>query len=198
MPETTRLPRIRPEKKPPVRPEWAAVIEKFYADSFDARSQDALLESAEAFADMEPEEQAFHQAHLAFRQVQALADIHATLQGIERGLAALDPKALAALKHLPGVRKALVVIARGQQEMLDIMESGPAGGGVVGDEDDEGDEGAHDEAADEDDEPSELADAADYDDAEEEDHGNGDVEVVVPEVIPAGARRAAADAPEPS
>lgn len=195
MPETTRLPRIRPEKKPPVRPEWAAVLDKFYADSFDARTQDALLESAEAFADMEPEEQAFHQAHLAFRQVQALADIHATLQGIERGLAALDPKALAALKHLPGVRKALVVIARGQQEMLDIMESGPAGGGVVGDEDDEGD---HDEAADEDDEPSELADAADYDDAEEEDHGGGDVEVVVPEVIPAGARRAAADAPEPS
>lgn len=192
MPETTRLPRIRPDKKPPVRPEWATVIDKFYADSFDARTQDALLESAEAFADMEPEEQAFHQAHLAFRQVQALADIHATLQGIERGLAALDPKALAALKHLPGVRKALVVIARGQQEMLDLMESGPAAGGVAGDEDEDdtdGDEPAEDDDADGD-EPSELADAADYDDAEEEDHGHGDEpEVVVPEVLPAGARR---------
>lgn len=32
--------------------------------------------------------------------------------------------------------------------------------------------------------------AADYDDAEEEDHGHGDEpEVVVPEVLPAGARR---------
>jgi hypothetical protein len=114
--------------------------------------------------------------------VQALADIHATLQGIERGLAAMDPKALAALKHLPGVRKALVVIARGQQEMLDLMESGPAAGGVAGDEDDDDTDG---------DEPSELADAADYDDdAEEEDHGHGDEpEVVVPEVLPASARR---------
>ena len=137
---------------------------------------------------MEPEEQAFHQAHLAFHQVQALANLYATLQGIERGLAALDPKSLAALKHLPGVRKALVVIARGQQEMLDLMESGPAAGGVAGDDDD-GDEPAEDDDADGD-EPSELADAADYDDAEEEDHGHGDEpDVVVPEVLPAGARR---------
>ena len=50
---------------------------------------------------MDPEEQSFHTAHLAFRQVQALADIHSTLQGIERGLAGLDPKVLGALKHLP-------------------------------------------------------------------------------------------------
>lgn len=191
MPETTdRLPRIRPARKPATRPEWATVVEKFYADSFDARSKDALLESAEAFADMEPEEQAFHQAHLAFRQVQALADIHATLQGIERGLATLDPKALAALKHLPGVRKALVVIARGQQEMLDVLEAGGGPSRVADDDADDDDDGEEDEG----DEDSELADAADADEIEEEDHGNGDAEVVVPEVLPAGSRHPAESA----
>lgn len=185
MPETNdRLPRIRPARKPATHPEWATVLEKFYADSFDARSKDVLLESAEAFADMEPEEQAFHQAHLAFRQVQALADIHATLKGIERGLATLDPKALAALKHLPGVRKALVVIARGQQEMLDLLESAGGAARVAGEDDGDDDD-------DPDDDESELAEAADADEVEEEDHGGGDVEVVVPEVLPAGARRSA-------
>ncbi|MDP2317159.1 MAG: hypothetical protein Q8P41_30000 [Pseudomonadota bacterium] len=186
MPETaTRLPRIRPDKKP----DWADVIDKFYADSFDARTKDALLESAEAFSDMAPEEQAFHQAHLTFRQVQALADIHATLKGIERGLAGLDPKALGALRHLPGVKKALVVIARGQQEMLDLLESGAGSGGVAGDdrdEDDDNDDGAGEE---DDDEDSELADAVDADEVEEEDHGNGDSVAVVTEVLPAGVRR---------
>ena len=116
-------------------------------------------------------------------QVQALADIHATLKGIERGLAGLDPKALASLKHLPGVKKALVVIARGQQEMLDLLESGAAGGGAGEDRDEPGDDD------DVDDEDSDLADAVDADEVEEEDHGNGDAEVVVPEVLPAGARR---------
>ncbi|MFN7132385.1 MAG: hypothetical protein ACK4N5_09885, partial [Myxococcales bacterium] len=138
------------------------------------------------FADMAPEEQAFHQAHLAFRQVQALADIHTTLKGIERGLAGLDPKVLGALKHLPGVKKALVVIARGQQEMLDLLEFGAAGGGVAGeDRDDPDDEGEDDEGGDDDDEDSEFADAVDADEIEEEDHGGGDAEVVVPEVLPA-------------
>jgi hypothetical protein len=183
MPEhATRLPRIRTDKKP----EWADVIDKFYADSFDARTKEALLESAEAFAEMAPEEQAFHQAHLAFRQVQALADIHATLKGIEAGVGRMDPAAIAALRHLPGVRKALVHIAKGQEEMLDLLESGAArGGGVEGDdEEDEEDDG--------DEEDSELADAADADEIEEEDHGVGGVEVVVPEVLPAGTRRAPA------
>lgn len=186
MPETaTRLPRIRPDKKP----EWADVIYKFYADSFDAHTKEALLESAEAFADMAPEEQAFHQAHLTFRQVQALADIHATLKGIERGLAGLDPKALGALRHLPGVKKALVVIARGQQEMLELLESGAAGGGIAGEDREEpDDEGEED---DDDDEDSELADAMEADEVEEEDHGSGDA--LVPEVLPAGARRAGED-----
>jgi hypothetical protein len=180
MPETTpRLPRIRPATNPPSPPEWALVVQKFYADSFDARTRQALLESAEAFAEMDPEEQAFHQAHLAFRQVQALADVHLSLELIERRLAALDPKAIRALRHLPGVKKALVVIARGQQDMLDVLESGAAVATAGEDDEPEGD----------DDEGSDLADAVDADAVEDEDHGGGDVEAVVPEVLPAGARR---------
>lgn len=195
-PTATRLPRIvRLDKKAATKPEWSHVIDTFYADSFDARTKDALLESAEAFAEMAPEEQAFHQAHLAFRQVQALADIHATLQGIERGLAALDPKALGALRHLPGVRKALVVIARGQQEMLAVLEAG-ADAGVRGEDrdDDDGDEdpddGDDDDSDGDDDDDSDLEDAVEV---EDEDHGNGDAAPVVPEVPPAGASRPAAD-----
>jgi hypothetical protein len=169
-------------------PEWADVIDKFYADSFNAGTKEALLESAEAFAEMEPEEQAFHQAHLTFRQVQALADIHATLKSIERGLGALDPKAVAALKHLPGVRKALVVIAKGQEEMLDLLESGAAGGRSGRDDDD--DDGDRD-GDDDEDAGSELADAVDLDGVEEEDHGNVAVATLIPEVLPAGATRPA-------
>lgn len=195
MPETNapRLPRTRTTPRPP---EWARVIERFYADSFDARDKDALLESVEAFADLSPEDQVFHQAHLAFRQVQALADIHATLQGIERGLARLDPKALAALKHLPGIRKALIVIAKGQDEMLDALASnGEATRGDQDADDDPGDDGDDDDDGDP---GSDLEDAVDGDaddesddeEIEEEDHGSGDA--LVPEVLPAGSRPAAA------
>ena len=188
----SRLPR-RTDKKP----EWADVIGRFYANSFDATTRAALLDSAEAWASMDPDEQSFHAAHLAFRQVQALGDIHDTLKGIERGLATLDPKALAALKHLPGVKRALVVIARGQQEMLEVLEANGAGTGISGEDDDDGDgdkDDADDDDADgedsdgDDDDDSELADAVDADEIEEEDHGNGDAPIV-PEVIPAGARR---------
>ncbi len=186
----SRLPR-RTDKKP----EWADVIGRFYANSFDAPTRAALLDSAEAWASMDPDEQSFHAAHLAFRQVQALGDIHDTLKGIERGLATLDPKALAALKHLPGVKRALVVIARGQQEMLEVLEANGSPGGASGEDDDDGDnDDADDDDADgedsdgDDDDDSELADAVDADEIEEEDHGNGDAPIV-PEVIPAGARR---------
>lgn len=178
MPEhATRLPRIRSTEKP----QWAEVVERFYADSFDARTKEALLDSAEAFAELEPEEQAFHQAHLAFRQVQALEDILGVLKRIEARLP--DPKALAALKHLPGVRKALVVIAKGQEEMLEMLESGGAGR-VAGAEDDDGEDSGEDDG-----DESELEDAVEGDEVEEEDHGNGNaVEVVVPQVVPAGQR----------
>lgn len=190
----TRLPRVRTVRTTPLQPEWAEVIEKFYADSFDARNKQALLESAEAFSEMAPEEQAFHQAHLAFRQVQALADIHITLRGIEAGLGRLDPKALAALRHLPGVRRALVVIAKGQQAMLHLMENG-GGAGVAGadndDDDDDDREDDDDSDGEEDDDDSELADAVDAEEIEEEDHGNGDAPALIPdEVLPAGSRPA--------
>lgn len=184
MPETTpRLPRVRTSTPPA----WAALTDRFYANSFDARSPAALLESAEAFAELSPDEQAFHSAHLAFRQVQALADIHTTLKGIETGLARLDPKAIAALQHLPGVRKALVVIARGQQEMLEMLES-QGGGSVRGEAADNDDADDDDDAGDEDDDSDGASDLADAMDADEEDHGQGDTEVLVPEVIERGSR----------
>ena len=174
MPETaTRLPRARTL----TTPEWAQVLRTFYAKSFDTASEDSFVESVEAFCALSPDEQAFHQAHLAYRQVQALDDIYGCLRRIEAGLPALDSKALGALRHLPGIRKALVVIAKGQEEMLDLLESGAAGGGgdtVQGDDDPE------------DDEDSELADAVDADEiVEEEDHGTSDGDALVPEVLPA-------------
>ena len=175
MPETaTRLPRARTL----TTPEWAQVLRTFYAKSFDTASEDSFVESVEAFCALSPDEQAFHQAHLAYRQVQALDDIYGCLRRIEAGLPALDSKALGALRHLPGIRKALVVIAKGQEEMLDLLESGAAGGGDAtrGDRDD--------------DEDSELADAVDADEiVEEEDHGTGGNGAPVPEVLPAGAGR---------
>ena len=176
MPETaTRLPRARTL----TTPEWAQVLRTFYAKSFDTASEDSFVESVEAFCALSPDEQAFHQAHLAYRQVQALDDIYGCLRRIEAGLPALDSKALGALRHLPGIRKALVVIAKGQEEMLDLLESGAGPGSdaaVKGDGDD--------------DEDSELADAVDAEIVEEEDHGNGDGVALIPEVLPAGARRA--------
>jgi hypothetical protein len=193
-PNVPRLPRartLRPEAPP--APEWARIAEKFYADSFDARDADAFVESCEAFAELTPPERAFHQAHLAFRQVQALADLHATLKAIEVGVTRLDPKALASLKHLSGIRKALLSISRGQQDVLDALEGGESGAHGEAREADDDDE--DDEDADDDDREggSDLADAVDADepagDVEEEDHGNGDGPALIPEVFPAGSRR---------
>ncbi len=55
-----RLPRSRP-----ATPEWSRVLDTFYADSFDARSREGLVEAMEAFGELPAEDQAFHQAHLA-------------------------------------------------------------------------------------------------------------------------------------
>ena len=175
MPETaTRLPRARTLSAPDRSPAWAHVLRTFYAQSFDTTSEDSFVDSVEAFCALSPDEQAFHQAHLAYRQVQALDDVYGCLRRIEAGLPALDAKALGDLRHLPGIRKALVVIAKGQEEMLDLMESGPNGGDRVN----------GDEHPDDDDEDSELADAVDADEVvEEEDHGTGDA--LIPEVLPA-------------
>ena len=177
MPETaTRLPRARTLPTPDRSPAWAHVLRTFYAQSFDTASEDSFVDSVEAFCALSPDEQAFHQAHLAYRQVQALDDLYGCLRRIEAGLPALDAKALGDLRHLPGIRKALVVIAKGQEEMLDLMESGPGGSAAV-----KGDEQPDD---DDDDDGSELADAVDADEVvEEEDHGTGDA--LIPEVLPA-------------
>jgi hypothetical protein len=136
---SARLPRPAARFAAPTVPAWASVADRYYADSFDASSPDALADAAGDFAALSPDEQLFHTAHIGFRQVQGLADVHAALVRIEKGLARLDPNAIAALQHLPGIRKALVVLARGQQEMLDVLDA-QGGTGVRGEDDAEADD----------------------------------------------------------
>lgn len=194
-----RLPRSRP-----ATPEWSRVLDTFYADSFDARSRESLVEAMEAFGELPAEDQAFHQAHLAYRNAQALGDVHAALLRIEGLLRGAAPADLAMLRHLPGIRKALVVLAKGQEDMLELMDAGSAG--VRGDEGagDEPDEDDSDDAfADEDDEevaPSPVPARARKVDPGEVDVTDDepaavtvvppqDVQVIVPDaVLPAGAR----------
>jgi hypothetical protein len=194
-----RLPRSRP-----ATPEWSRVLDTFYADSFDARSRESLVEALEAFGELPAEDQAFHQAHLAYRNAQALGDVHAALLRIEGLLRGAAPADLAMLRHLPGIRKALVVLAKGQEEMLELMDAGSAG--VRGDEDagEDTDEDDSDDAfADEDDEevaPSPVpvrarkADPGEVDVTDEEPAAvtivaPEDVQVIVPDAaLPAGAR----------
>ncbi len=135
------LPRSRP-----ATPKWSRILDTFYADSFDARSRESLVEAMEDFGEFLQEDQAFHQAHLAYRNAQALGDVHATLlrsEGLLRGAAPAD---LAMLRHLPGIRKALVVLAKEQEEMLELMDAGNAG--VRGEEEagDEPDEAYSDDS----------------------------------------------------
>ena len=75
-----RLPRARTTRNPA----WLDALD-VYKRSFDATSAETLIEGAEAFAEMSPDDQAFHQAHLTFRQVQGLGDIHAVLSDAVNG-----------------------------------------------------------------------------------------------------------------
>ena len=185
MPETaTRLPRARTTRNPA----WLDALE-VYKRSCDATSSETLIDGAEAFAEMSPDDQAFHQAHLTFRQVQGLGDIHAVLRRIDARLAGLGPESLAGMKDLPTMKKALVSIARGQNQMLRIVAQGGLSDAVNGDNDDEDDD-------DDDDDGDDLDGEEDAEVIEDEDHGNGDAaEAVVPEVLPAGARRPPVETP---
>ena len=195
MPETaTRLPRARTTRNPA----WLDALD-VYKRSFDATSAETLIEGAEAFAEMSPDDQAFHQAHLTFRQLfqsgSGLGDIHAVLRRIDARLAGLGPEALAGMKDLPTMKKALVSIARGQNEMLRIVAQGGLSDAVNGDNDDDDDDDDGDGGEDDDDGDG-LDGEEDAEVIEDEDHGNGDTaEVVVPEVLPAGARRPPAETP---
>ena len=189
MPETaTRLPRARTTRNPA----WLEALE-VYKRSFDATSAETLIDGAEAFAEMSPDDQAFHQAHLTFRQVQGLGDIHAVLRRIDARLAGLGPEALAGMKGLPTMKKALVSIARGQNEMLRIVAQGGLSDAVNGDNDDNDDDDDDDDDASGDDD--DLDGEEDAVVIEDEDHGNGDTEAVVPEVLPAGAHRPPVETP---
>ena len=182
MPATT-TPRLSQSRTRKPRPEWLDAL-AFYKRSFDASSADALAEGAEAFAELSPDDQAFHAAHLAFRQVQALGDVYGVLRRVEARLAAVGTDVAAGTKNLPVMRKALVSVARGQNTLLGALgDAGSLEDAVTGDEDEDDDEG--------------LDVEDDADDVEDEDHGHGDApEVVVPEeIIPATARR---EPPEPS
>ncbi len=194
-----RLPRSRR-----ATPEWSRVLDTFYADSFDARSREGLVEAMEAFGELPAEDQAFHQAHLAYRNAQALGDVHAALLRIEGLLRRAAPADLAMLRHLPGIRKALVVLAKGQEEMLELMDAGS--GGVRGEEDaeEEPDEDGGDEAFAEEDDDEEAPSRvparvrrADPDEVDVTDDEPPSVTIVPPEavqvimpdaVLPAGPR----------
>lgn len=136
------------------------------------------------FLELPPGEQAFHQAHLVYRQVlqtgpEGLADIHASLRRIEGLLGGLDFSALAALKHLAPMRRALDDIADAQSEVLEALED--QGGGE--------DEDVRDDDAPPDGEEGGIEDDAPEDDAEEEPvtwdapGEEGAPEVVVPEIV---------------
>ncbi len=170
MPESaTALPRARVRNNPV----WLDAIE-VYKQGFDASSPDTLAIGAESFAELTPDDQAFHQAHLAYRQVQALGDVYLVLRRIDAHLAGLDADSLAGLKVLPVCKKALVSIARGQNQLLRMVADGGLSAAVKGDDDDDDD--------DMDEEDSEVI--------EDEDHGGGTSDAIVPDLIlPAGARR---------
>lgn len=125
MPENRRATRLPSSSE--ARPVWARALDTFYGPSFDVRSRKELAESMADFLELPPGEQAFHQAHLAFRQTQGLADVHASLRRIETLLGGLDFSALTALKHLAPMRRALDDIADAQSEVLDALEDQGSG-----------------------------------------------------------------------
>ena len=185
MPETnaTRLPRANVQKNP----EWLDAIRP-YKHGFEAGSADTLSRGADEWTELSPDEQAFHQAHLTYRQVQALGAVFGVLRRIELRLALLEPDALAG--NVETIKKAAVVVARGQSKLAKALSEGGLAGAMRGEDDaDADDDGSEEEADADDDGDVDDDDAVDAEFVEEEDHGNGDVEVVVPEVLPAGARR---------
>ena len=114
----TRVPRTENQGGPV----WARATRTFYAESFDIRSKKQFVEAMQDFTELSPAEQAFHQAHLTFRQVQALEDVTGKLSRIETLLLGLDLGALVALKHLAPIRKALEDMREGQEDLVELME----------------------------------------------------------------------------
>ena len=190
MPETnaTRLPRANVQKNP----EWLDAIRP-YKHGFEAGSADTLSRGADEWTELSPDEQAFHQAHLTYRQVQALGAVFGVLRRIELRLALLEPDALAG--NVETIKKAAVVVARGQSKLAKVLAEGGLAGAMRGEDDDDADDddadddGGEEEVDGDGDGDMDDDDAVDAEFVEEEDHGNGDGEVVVPEVLPAGARR---------
>ena len=120
MPETRtlRFPRVSKD----TGPLWARATRLFYAQSFDVRSRKDVVEAMKDFVELSPAEQAFHQTHLLFRQVQALEDVYASLGRLEKAVVGLDLEALVALKELVPIRKSLKALVAGQEDMIELME----------------------------------------------------------------------------
>ncbi len=168
MPENRRATRLPSSSE--ARPVWARALDTFYGPSFDVRSRKELAESMADFLELPQGEQAFHQAHLAFRQTQGLADVHASLRRIEGLLGGLDLSALGTLKHLAPMRRALDDIADAQSEVLEALDEREDE-----DEDDQDDDelppdADEDEDVIEDDEPAAAP-------------SSPEVEVLVPEIV---------------
>ena len=98
-------------------PLWARATRLFYTESLDVRSKKDFVEALQDFSDLSPAEQAFHQTHLLFRQLQALEDVYLVLSRLEKKL---NGEALA---ELVPIRKSLKILVAGQEELLDLMES---------------------------------------------------------------------------
>jgi hypothetical protein len=133
MPETNapRLPRASAQKNP----DWLDAI-KPYKHGFEAGSADALTKGADEWTELTPDEQAFHQAHLTYRQVQVLGAVFGVLRRIELRLAALQPDAL--VDNVETIKKAAVIVARGQSKLVKVLAEGGLAGAVRGDDIGEG------------------------------------------------------------
>ena len=118
-------------------PLWARAARLFYASSFDVRSKKAMSEAMADFVEMEDGEQRFHLAHLLFRQIQAMEDVHSTLLRVEKRMALSEKDRVAAMKHLGRIRDAVEDLAQedeiGEDELSledvildDAPQDGPA------------------------------------------------------------------------
>ena len=116
MPE--KQPAKQPAKPTPQSdkgPLWARAARLFYASSYDVRSKKAMSEAMAEFMEMEDGEQRFHVAHLLFRQIQAMEDVHSTLLRIEKRMALSEKDRVTAMKSLGRIRDAVEDLAEGEE-----------------------------------------------------------------------------------
>ena len=175
MPENRRATRLPSSSE--ARPVWARALDTFYGPSFDVRSRkspvwrtgrvDGRLPGAA------PRRAGVPPGAPRLPADPGLADVHASRGPpwgrIEGLLGGLDFSALAALKHLAPMRRALEDIADAQSEVLDAREDQGDG------EDDE-----HDDVLDDDLPPDGDEDVIDDDEPEDDDRRDTPAAVAPP------------------